>query len=196
MHGTSQTNTSHSHPHHYHQHQHHHHHHHHRSRRRHSHQLHRSLTGLATSPPLTPTKVTKGRGVSPPPSAPPIFSSSPGFTFGSFDDRVHFGGHGVGHGRVQGQGHEADNEFEDGDFTFPSSSPLQDDSGSVGSPPLLPSNRHSISPVRTTGAICANSGSNRRLSDSDMGSPPGGLICFFWVLSVCLSKVVIVMAMC
>ena len=92
----------------------------------------------------------------------------------------------MGPGQVQVQGHEADNEFEAGDFAFPSSSPVADEAGSVGSPTMpAPSNRHSISPVRTTGVVNANSGgSNRRLSDSDMGSPPGG---WTWLFISCSS---------
>ncbi|KAK7500427.1 hypothetical protein BaRGS_00008334 [Batillaria attramentaria] len=124
------------------------------------------------------TAVTIGRLPAIPPS--PLGQSplkDPGFVFGSFEDKGHLGGAIVGHdrGHHEGQGHRQSQELEhevyDPDAIFSSSSPLPEDSVSSGSPPL-PSNRHSVSPVRTTGAVATNR--DRRLSDSDVGSPPGG----------------------
>ena len=170
MHGASQTNTPQPFPQpHQHHHNYHHHLQHHSKRRRSSH-FHRSMSGLTTSPPMTPVKLTKGHGASPPPSAPPIFSGSPGFVFGSFEDRGFLGGPALSEGGTQAQSHGPDTELEDG--AFPSSSPLLEEAGLPGSPPLTGSQRHSVSPVRITGA--ANSGSSRRLSETEMGSPPGG----------------------
>ncbi|KAL8559373.1 hypothetical protein ACOMHN_045093 [Nucella lapillus] len=139
---------------------------------------HHSTSGLAISPlALTSATILKGHGSSPPPSAPPVFSSSPGFVFGSFEDRALSGsGHGLGEGQKQGQGQDADGQLEERNVVFPCSSPFPEDSGTAGSPPLLAGQqRHSVSPVRTTGMSGTNSGSNRRLSGSETGSPPGGL---------------------
>ncbi|PVD33850.1 hypothetical protein C0Q70_05111 [Pomacea canaliculata] len=60
---------------------------------------------------------------------------------------------------------------DDRGFDFLSSSPLPQDTNQPGSPPLA-INRHSNSPARVSGSGGGNNYSSRRLSDSDVGSPP------------------------
>lgn len=73
-------------------------------------------------------------------------------------------------GQLESQGRSLGQEDDRG-FDFLSSSPLPQDTNQPGSPPLA-INRHSNSPARVSGSGGGNNYSSRRLSDSDVGSPP------------------------